>query len=80
MLVKAEHQSHFITAILIPKSPQYDFNQMHDLARSHSFTIYPGKLGNINTFRIANMGDIKPEEMARFIPVLRDYMHSIGQC
>ena len=80
MLVKAEHQSHFITAILIPKSPQYDFNQMHDLARSHGFTIYPGKLGNINTFRIANMGDIRPEEMARFIPVLRDYMHSIGQC
>ena len=80
MLVKAEHQSHFITAILIPKSPKYDFNQMHDLARSHGFTIYPGKLGNINTFRIANMGDIRPEEMARFIPVLRDYMHSIGQC
>ncbi len=80
MLVKAEHQSHFITAILIPKSPKYDFNKMHDLARSHGFTIYPGKLGNINTFRIANMGDIQPDEMARFVLVLRDYMHSINQC
>ena len=80
MLVQAEHQSHFITAILIPKSPKYNFNEMHDLARSHGFTIYPGKLGNINTFRIANMGDIRPAEMERFIQILRDYMHSIGQC
>ena len=32
------------------------------------------------SFQIANMGDIKPEEMTRFTCVLRDYMHSIGVC
>jgi len=80
MLVKEEFQSHFITAILIPETPKYNFNELHDYARSFGFTIYPGKLGNIDTFRIANMGDIKPEEMTHFICVLRDYMHSIGVC
>ena len=80
MLVKEENQSHFITAILIPETPKYNFNALHDYARSFGFTIYPGKLGNIDTFRIANMGDIKPEEMMHFICVLRDYMHSIGVC
>ncbi len=80
MLVKEENQSHFITAILIPKTPEYDFNAMHDIAREQGFTIYPGKLGNIDTFRIANMGDIKTQDMERFIPVLREYMHSIGVC
>ena len=78
MLVKEEYQSHFITAILIPETPKYDFNKLHDYARSFGFTIYPGKLGNIDTFRIANMGDIKPEEMKRFILVLKEYMKSIG--
>ena len=80
MLVKEEFQSHFITAILIPETPKYSFNELHDYARSFGFTIYPGKLGNIDTFRIANMGDIKPEEMMHFICILRDYMHSIGVC
>lgn len=80
MLVKEEFQSHFITAILIPETPKYSFEALHDYARSFGFTIYPGKLGNINTFRIANMGDIKPVEMERFCKVLREYMHSIGVC
>lgn len=80
MLVKEEFQSHFITAILIPETPKYNFTELHDYARSFGFTIYPGKLGNIDTFRIANMGDIRPEEMTHFICVLRDYMHSIGVC
>ena len=80
MLVKEENQSHFITAILIPETPAYDFNNMHDFARGQGFTIYPGKLGNIDTFRIANMGDIKPEEMRRFTEILKEYMKSIGVC
>ena len=80
MLVKEENQSHFITAILIPETPAYDFNKMHDFARGQGFTIYPGKLGNIDTFRIANMGDIKPEEMRRFTGILKEYMKSIGVC
>lgn len=80
MLVKEENQSHFITAILIPETPKYSFDELHDFARSFGFTIYPGKLGNIDTFRIANMGDIKAEEMHHFTSVLRDYMHKIGVC
>lgn len=80
MLVKEEFQSHFITAILIPETDKYHFTELHDYAMSYGFTIYPGKLGNIDTFRIANMGDIKPDEMTRFVSVLRDYMHSIGVC
>jgi hypothetical protein len=80
MLVKAELQSHFITAILIPETSEYSFTALHDHAKKAGFTIYPGKLGNIDTFRIANMGDIRPEEMERFTVLLREYMHSIGVC
>jgi len=78
MLVKEEDQSHLITAIFDPETPKYSFEDLHDLARKHGFTIYPGKLGNINTFRIANIGDIKPHEMKRFTEVLKSYLDSIG--
>lgn len=77
MLVPEEAQSKLITAIVEPDSPKYSFNALHDLARSKEFTIYPGKLSDANTFRIANIGDIRPEEMERFTAVLEEYMASI---
>jgi len=77
LLVPEEHQSHLITAIYDPDTPRYDFETMHDFARANNFTIYPGKLGNINTFRIANIGDIQPAEMLEFTKVLGRYLDSI---
>jgi 2-aminoethylphosphonate-pyruvate transaminase len=78
MLVPEEHQSKLITAIVEPPSPAYSFEALHDLARGHGFTIYPGKLSGANTFRIANIGDIKPAEMAAFVAVLEKYIKSLG--
>ena len=78
MLVKEEDQSHLITAIFEPETSRYSFDALHDFARKNGFTIYPGKLGNISTFRIANIGDIQPYEMQRFTEVLRNYLVSIG--
>ncbi|AEF86156.1 nucleotidyl transferase/aminotransferase, class V [Treponema primitia ZAS-2] len=77
MLVPPEAQSKLITAIIDPPSPAYNFEALHDLARTHGFTIYPGKLSDANTFRIADIGDIRPEEMARFVKVLENYMGSL---
>jgi 2-aminoethylphosphonate-pyruvate transaminase len=77
MLVAEEHQSKLITAIIEPPSPAYSFNALHDLARGRGFTIYPGKLSDANTFRIANIGDIKPSEMADFVVLLENYIKSL---
>lgn len=73
MLVDEENQSHLITAILEPEKPKYSFDALHDFAREHEFTIYPGKLGNINTFRIANIGDIQVCEMERWCKLMKDW-------
>jgi 2-aminoethylphosphonate-pyruvate transaminase len=76
-LVPAEHQSHLITAIIEPDNPRYSFDSLHDFAREREFTIYPGKLAEANTFRIANIGDIQPVEMERFVKTLGEYMERI---
>jgi 2-aminoethylphosphonate-pyruvate transaminase len=77
MLVPEAAQSKLITAIIEPETPEYNFEALHDLARSRGFTIYPGKLSDANTFRIANIGDIRPAEMAAFVKVLEEYMKGI---
>ena len=73
-LVPEEAQSHMIVTIYNPESPKYDFDTLHDLAKSMGFTIYPGKLSDHPTFRIANIGDIRPEEMEKFVNLLDIYI------
>jgi 2-aminoethylphosphonate-pyruvate transaminase len=77
LLVPEEAQSRLITAIIDPASPAYSFEALHDLARRNGFTIYPGKLSGANTFRIANIGDIQPAEMAAFTTVLESYVRTL---
>jgi len=77
MLVPVEAQSKLITAIIDPASPKYSFDALHDLAREHCFTIYPGKLSDANTFRIANIGDIQVEEMRAFTEILESYVRTL---
>ncbi len=77
MLVPKESQSGLITAIVEPKDPSYSFDTLHDLARKHGFTIYPGKLSDANTFRIANIGDIQVDEMRSFTAHMKEYFRGI---
>jgi 2-aminoethylphosphonate-pyruvate transaminase len=78
MLVPEAAQSKLITAILEPEIPNYSFEALHDLARSRGFTIYPGKLSDANTFRVANIGDVRPGEIAEFVRGLEEYMKGAG--
>ena len=52
---------------------------MHDYFYKEGFTIYPGKLDELNTFRVANIGDINHKDMERFIALLEQYLnHLLG--
>ena len=77
MPVPESEQSHLIVTIMDPKTTKYSFNEMHDFSRSYGFTIYPGKLSDAPTFRIANIGDIRPEEMSRFTDLFKQYIKTI---
>ncbi len=73
-LVEEKYHAKLLTSILDPKSPHYSFNEMHDYLIERGFTIYPGKVGSINTFRLSNIGDIYPEDMNKFLIVFEDYL------
>lgn len=76
-LVDPQHHSKIITAILEPDVPGYDFNEMHDFFYERGFTIYPGKLEGLHTFRVANIGDITYKEIEEFITLLESYLGSL---
>ncbi|WP_322906543.1 2-aminoethylphosphonate aminotransferase [Paenibacillus campi] len=73
-IVPLPHQSHLITAIAEPTAAHYHFNELHDYLYERGITIYPGKIGKLASFRIANIGDIDQQDMRLFIKHLQAYM------
>ena len=72
LLPKSQH-SKLLTAIVEPKSPEYNFNEMHNYFYKNHVTIYPGKGAKKNTFRIANIGAIDYQDMKVFNELLLQY-------
>lgn len=76
-LVDAKHHSKLITAILEPAIPGYHFKEMHDYFYERGFTIYPGKVEDLPTFRVANIGDITYKDIEEFLVLLESYFGSL---
>jgi len=72
-LVSEDSSSMLLTSIVEPKIDRYSFEELHDYLYNRGFTIYPGKISSENTFRIANIGQIYPENMTKFIEILEEY-------
>ncbi len=71
-LVDDKYHSKIITSIFIPDG--VDFNDMHDFFYEKGFTIYPGKVADFNTFRVANIGEIDSGDIRNFLKLLNVYL------
>ncbi|WP_138755091.1 2-aminoethylphosphonate--pyruvate transaminase [Paenibacillus sinopodophylli] len=69
-----ELQSPFITTFLYPKHISFTFEHFYTFLKSAGFVIYPGKLTDIDVFRIGNMGDVHAEDMERLNTHLLRYV------
>ena len=56
LLLPLEQHSRILTAVLEPSHPNYSFQTMHDELYARGFTIYPGIIPDLHTFRLANLG------------------------
>jgi 2-aminoethylphosphonate-pyruvate transaminase len=62
--------SRILTAYIEPTRSDFSFDAMHDALYQRGYTIYPGKGAHQNTFRLANMGAITPDDMRGFVKTL----------
>ncbi len=56
--IKEELRGHIITSFLWPNHPNFSFTQFYEILNQKGFVIYPGKLSQVDTFRIGNIGRI----------------------
>jgi len=76
-LVPDSSHSKLITSFKEPVCSGYDFTEMHDFLYSQGYTIYPGKLADLKTFRIANIGDITNKDIEKFLNLFEEYLKKI---
>jgi 2-aminoethylphosphonate-pyruvate transaminase len=66
-IVAPEDQSYIITTFELGN---LDFSKLYAELKSKGFIIYPGKMTSIPTFRLGNIGNVYPEDMAQLIKIL----------
>jgi 2-aminoethylphosphonate-pyruvate transaminase len=74
-ILAPENQSPIITAFYSPTHPDYSFDRFYSILKSKGFVIYPGKVTELNTFRIGNIGDIMPANMEALIGCVKEAMY-----
>lgn len=72
--IAREYQSNLVVSIEYPDDPAWSFEHVHDYCYERGFTIYPGKISSLNTFRICTLGAITPEDIDAFFVVLEEAM------
>jgi 2-aminoethylphosphonate-pyruvate transaminase len=65
-------QAPIIVTFHAPADARYTFREFYDRVRDKGFILYPGKLTQVETFRVGCIGAIGPEEMRHAVNAVRD--------
>ena len=74
----AKIQAPIIVTFHAPADPRYAFKAFYDRVRDKGFVLYPGKLTQVETFRIGCIGAIGPDEMRHAVNAVRDALRELG--
>ncbi|NBQ87102.1 MAG: 2-aminoethylphosphonate--pyruvate transaminase [Betaproteobacteria bacterium] len=71
-------QAPIIVTFHAPGDPRYEFKAFYNAARAHGFILYPGKLTEIDTFRVGCIGAIGPAEIEQAVHAVELAMLDLG--
>ena len=73
-----DHEGYIITSFFFPSDPKFDFVQFYSRLSDMSMVIYPGKVTEADSFRIGNIGDLKPEDMTDLLVCIKKVCEEMG--
>ena len=74
-LLPTDLQSPIITAFHNPGDPNYEFTRFYHALKKRGFVIYPGKVTDVDTFRIGTIGDVYPDDIRRLLGAVDQTMN-----
>ena len=78
IFLDAKIQAPIIVTFHAPPDPRYSFKAFYECVRDKGFILYPGKLTQLETFRVGCIGAIGPEEMRHAVNAVRDSLRELG--
>ena len=76
--LKPEVQAPIIVTFHAPHHPNYDFKRFYEAAKSRGFILYPGKLTQVETFRVGCIGAIGHNEMQQAVNSVAQTLKEMG--
>jgi 2-aminoethylphosphonate-pyruvate transaminase len=76
--LKPEVQAPIIVTFHAPAHAAYDFKRFYAAAKQRGFILYPGKLTQIETFRVGCIGAIGRNEMRQAVHAVADTLRELG--
>ena len=76
--LRPQIQAPIIVTFHAPADPAYDFKRFYAAAKARGFILYPGKLTQVETFRVGCIGAIGPNEMRQAVDAVADAMRELG--
>jgi 2-aminoethylphosphonate-pyruvate transaminase len=77
-VIDREIQGHLVVTVKAPEGDKFDFFKLHDYCYERGFTIYPGKMFGLETFRLCNLGLITPTDIEDFFVVAKEAFKEMG--
>lgn len=74
-LVETAYQAPIITTFLIPET--IAFSSLYDFLKQQGILLYPGKLPEVDAFRIGNIGELSDDDITFFMTCMKQYMEEI---
>jgi 2-aminoethylphosphonate-pyruvate transaminase len=71
-------QAPIIVTFHSPPDPKYDFAEFYRRVRDRGFTLYPGKLTAVDTFRVGCIGAIGAGSLRQAVAVVADTLREMG--
>jgi 2-aminoethylphosphonate-pyruvate transaminase len=71
-------QGRLVVTVKAPEDEKFDFFKLHDYCFERGFTIYPGKMFGLKTFRLCNLGQITYKDIEDFFVVAREAFKEMG--
>jgi 2-aminoethylphosphonate-pyruvate transaminase len=73
-----QHQAPIIVTFHAPAHPAYAFKPFYEAAKARGFLLYPGKLTEVETFRVGCIGAIGRLEMQQAVDAVAAALRSLG--
>ena len=71
-------QAPIIVTFHAPNDPAYQFRPFYEAAKQRGFILYPGKLTQVETFRVGCIGAIGRNEMQQAVNAVAEAMRELG--